>query len=313
MTFAFIFPGQGSQSVGMGHQVFQAFEEARDVFNEVDDALKQKLSKICFEGPESDLTLTQNTQPALMAVSVALFKVLEKQVKFDFSKLSYMAGHSLGEYSALCSSGVFSIADTARLLRIRGNAMQEAVPVGVGGMIALLGADFSQAQEIATQAAQGDVLEVANDNGAGQQVLSGHMAAVDRVLDVATSMGIKRAVKLPVSAPFHCSLMDPAAQKMKAAFEEVDGIKALKPIIANVTAKPESDPSVIKDLLVKQVTGRVRWREIVESMRALGIEHVVEIGAGKVLTGLVKRIDPQLQTSTINTPEDLDAFAKSLS
>ena len=313
MSRAFVFPGQGSQAVGMGRELAEAFAEARHVFEEVDEALGQNLSKLMFEGPDDALTLTENAQPALMAVSMAVVRVLEGQGKLDLAKAAtFVAGHSLGEYSALAAAGTFSLADTARLLKLRGQSMQKAVPVGVGAMAALLGAEFEQAREIAAEAAQGQVCEAANDNGAGQVVVSGHKEAVERAIKIAGEKGIKRAVLLPVSAPFHCALMQPAADAMAEALAKVE-MKAPKvPVVANVVASAVSDPEAIRDLLVRQVTGTVRWREGVLYMKEQGVSQLVELGAGKVLSGLAKRIDKELSGVNVGTPADIEAFLASL-
>jgi [acyl-carrier-protein] S-malonyltransferase len=313
MSRAFVFPGQGSQAVGMGRELAEAFAEARHVFQEVDEALKQNLSKLMFEGPDDQLTLTENAQPALMAVSMAVVRVLEGQGKLDLSQAAtFVAGHSLGEYSALAAAGTFTLADTARLLKLRGQSMQKAVPVGVGAMAALLGAEFEQAKEIAAEAAQGQVCEAANDNGAGQVVVSGHKEAVERAIKIAQEKGIKRAVLLPVSAPFHCALMQPAADAMADALAKVE-MKAPKvPVVANVVASAVSDPETIRDLLVKQVTGTVRWREGVLYMKEQGVTQLVELGSGKVLSGLAKRIDKELSGVAVGAPADIEAFLASL-
>lgn len=309
MKLAFVFPGQGSQFVGMGKEVYDAFSEARSVFEEVDETLKQNLSTLIFEGPIEDLTLTQNTQPALMAVSIALQRVVEKQSGKKINELcSYVAGHSLGEYSALCAAGSISLADTAKLLRIRGNAMAEAVPPGEGGMAALIGVDFAKAQEIAEYASTEGACQAANDNGGGQVVVSGVMAAIDKVVASASQFGIKRAVKLPVSAPFHSSLMEPAAVRMREALAGVAVQKPSVPLISNITADEVTDPDVIKDLLVKQVTGMVRWRETIHTLKSKGTEKVIEIGAGKVLGGLVRRIEPEMESLSVQTPGDIEVF-----
>jgi [acyl-carrier-protein] S-malonyltransferase len=309
---AFVFPGQGSQSVGMGKEFYETFPVAREVFQEIDDVLKQNLTKIILEGPEGDLLLTQNTQPALMAVSLVILRILEKEGGFSIKeKISYVAGHSLGEYSAYAAVGTFSLADTAKLLRIRGQAMQEAVPVGKGAMAALLGGDLSLAQDIALEAAQGDVCEIANDNSPGQVVLSGHKAAVERAIDIAKQKGIKRAVILPVSAPFHSSLMQPAAKVMDEAFKQVQIQKPMLPVIANVLAGEIKDFSMIPSLLVQQVTGRVRWRESMLYLKSKNVQKIVEIGAGKVLSGLAKRIDEGFEATNISTPQEMESFLKS--
>ncbi|MBX3454118.1 ACP S-malonyltransferase [Ferrovibrio sp.] len=313
MTLAFLFPGQGSQAVGMGKDLADAFATAREVFQEVDDALSQKLSSLMFEGPETELTLTENTQPALMAVSVAAARVLQKDFGIDLAaKGSYAAGHSLGEYSALCALGALGLADTARLLKLRGQAMQKAVPVGEGAMAALLGLDLDVAQTVVDEAAQGEVLGCANDNGPGQVVISGKKTAVERALDVAKAKGGKRAILLPVSAPFHCALMQPAADAMQEALDRVTLNPPRLPVVSNVTAKGESNPADIKKLLVAQVTGLVRWRECTLWLAQQGVQRAVEIGTGKVLAGLVKRIEKSVEASSLNSPADLEAWAKSV-
>ena len=313
MARAFTFPGQGSQAVGMGRDLAQAFAAAREVFEEVDEALRHKLSKLMFEGPESDLTLTANAQPALMTVSIAALRVLEREAKVDLPKVaSYVAGHSLGEYSALAAAGAISLSDAARLLRRRGEAMQKAVPVGEGAMAALLGLDADKAAEVAREAAQGDVCDFANDNAPGQVVVSGAKAAVERALEIAKTKGGKRAILLPVSAPFHCALMKPAADVMQEALAAVTIAPPRVPLVANVTAQAVSDPETIRKLLVQQVTGLVRWRESVLFLKQKGLTTLVEVGAGKVLTGLVRRIDPELTGVSIQGPADVDAFIKTL-
>ncbi|QUS57527.1 ACP S-malonyltransferase [Pseudovibrio brasiliensis] len=312
MTIAFTFPGQGSQTVGMGKELANTFPEARAVFEEVDAALGQSLTKIMWEGPADELTLTANTQPALMAVSLATMRVLEAK-GVDLSKAaSFVAGHSLGEYSALAAAGSLSIADAARLLRIRGDAMQKAVPVGEGAMAALLGLDFDQAMEVAQEAAQGEVCQAANDNATGQVVVSGHKAAVERACEIAKGKGARRAVLLPVSAPFHCSLMQPAADAMAKALAEVEIKAPAVPLIANVLAAPITDPEEIRTRLVEQVTGTVRWRESVSWMADNGVTTLVEIGTGKVLTGMVRRIVKSLEGVAVNTAEDIDALVARL-
>jgi [acyl-carrier-protein] S-malonyltransferase len=316
MIRAFVFPGQGSQAAGMGRALAEAFPAARHVFQEVDEALKQKLSKLMFEGPESDLTLTENAQPALMAVSQAVLTVLETEGKWTLAaKARFVAGHSLGEYSALAAAGALSIPDAARLLKLRGQAMQKAVPVGVGAMAALLGLDLPAAQEIAAQAAQetGQVCSSANDNAPGQVVVSGHKEAVDRAIAIAAEKGAKRSVLLPVSAPFHCALMQPAADAMRDALEQATMHVPAVPVIANVTAAPVSDPAQIRKLLVEQVTATVRWRESIETMKKEGVTRIFELGAGKVLSGLTKRIDREIEASAVGTPEDMEAALKALS
>jgi len=308
MAIALIFPGQGSQDVGMGRELVSQYAAARAVFDEVDEALGDKLSAVMFEGPKDTLTLTHNAQPALMAVSIAVMRVLETEFGFDLVKsVKCVAGHSLGEYSAHAAAGTFTLADTARLLRLRGEAMQAAVPVGVGAMAALLGVNLDTARIIAAEAAQGQVCDVANDNDPGQIVLSGHKAAVERVAEVGKPHGLRRAVMLPVSAPFHCALMQPAADAMAEALAHVAMKSPSVPVIANVTAAPVTDPAQIRDLLVRQVVGTVRWRECVMQMAALGVTDVFEIGSGKVLAGLVKRIEKTLNATSVGTPADIAA------
>lgn len=313
MTRAFVFPGQGSQAVGMGKPLAEAFAAARLVFEEVDDALGQKLSHLMFEGPDGDLVLTANAQPALMAVSVAVVRVLEQEFRLSLPAMaSHVAGHSLGEYSALAAAGALRLADAARLLRLRGDAMQRAVPVGEGAMAALLGLDLPAAQEVAREAAQGDVCDCANDNAPGQVVVSGAKAAVERALEIAKAKGAKRALLLPVSAPFHCALMRPAADAMAEALDRAEIAPPRVPLVANVTASATSDPAAIRDLLVRQVTGMVRWRESVSWMKGAGVASLVECGAGKVLTGLAKRIEPDMAAVALNLPADIEAFAKTV-
>ncbi len=309
MTTAFIFPGQGSQAVGMGKTLADAFPVARAVFDEVDAALSQKLSALMWEGPAEELTLTANAQPALMAVSLAVVRVLEAEAGLDLKRdAAFVAGHSLGEYSALAAAGTFGIGDAARLLRIRGDAMQKAVPAGQGAMAALLGADLDLARAIAADAAEGEVCEAANDNGGGQVVLSGAKAAIDRAIALAGERGVRRAMLLPVSAPFHCSLMQPAAEAMRAALADVAMQAPVVPVMANVGAAPLSDVAAIRDSLVAQVTGTVRWREGVEAMAAAGVDRFVELGSGKVLAGLVKRIAPTATPLSVGTAEDVSAY-----
>ena len=306
---AFTFPGQGSQAVGMGKDLAEAFPEARAVFAEVDEALDQKLSTIMFEGPDETLRLTENAQPALMAVSLAVIRVLEARGVRIAEHAAFVAGHSLGEYSALCAAGTFSVADAARLLKTRGQAMQKAVPVGHGAMAALLGLDLDTARAVAAEAAEGEVCEVANDNAPGQVVISGATAAVERALDIAKAKGAKRALPLPVSAPFHCSLMQPAAEAMAAALADVTMQAPAVPLVANVLASPISDPAEIRQRLIEQVTGVVRWTESVAWLTGPGgVTHLHELGAGKVLTGLAKRINADATASAIGTPADIEAF-----
>lgn len=306
---AFTFPGQGSQAVGMGKELAATYPEARAVFEEVDSALGQNLSALMFEGPEEDLRLTENAQPALMAVSVAVVRVLEARGLRLADAAKYVAGHSLGEYSALCAAGTFSLADAARLLRTRGQAMQKAVPVGHGAMAALLGLDLDTARAVAAEAAGGEVCSVANDNAPGQVVVSGATAAVERALEIAKAKGAKRALLLPVSAPFHCALMAPAAEAMAAALAEVDMQAPAVPLVANVLAAPITDPAEIRTRLVEQVTGVVRWTESVTWLAGSGgVTELVELGTGKVLTGLAKRIAPDTAALALNAPADIDAF-----
>lgn len=317
MTRAFVFPGQGSQAVGMGQALAEAFPAARMVFEEVDEALKQRLSRLMFEGPESDLTLTENAQPALMAVSLAVVRVIEAEGGVRLAdKGAFVAGHSLGEYSALAAAGALGLADTARLLKRRGQAMQRAVPVGEGAMAALLGLDLEAATEIAAAAvAAGEGEEVcapANDNAPGQVVVSGHKAAVERAIAIAAERGARRSVMLPVSAPFHCALMQPAADEMAEALAKVDLAMPALPLVANVTARQVSDPETVRGLLVRQVTGMVRWRESVLYMKEQGVHELVELGAGKVLSGLARRIDRDLAAVSAGTPAEIEAVLKSL-
>ncbi|GAA3795055.1 ACP S-malonyltransferase [Qipengyuania pelagi] len=307
---AFIFPGQGSQKIGMGADLADASAIAREVFEEVDEALSQKISALMREGPESELTLTANAQPAIMANAIATQRVLAKEFGIELANhAACVAGHSLGEYTALCAAGAFSLTDTAKLLRLRGIAMQDAVPIGEGAMAALLGADIDKATALAEAAAQGQICEVANDNDPGQVVLSGHAEAIERAIEMAKDHGIKRGVRLPVSAPFHCSLMQPAANRMKIALERTPPGDLAVPIYANVTAAKVTDPAEEQALLVDQITGRVRWRESVLAMRADGVEQFVEIG-GKVLSPMVTRTDKDAATVSLVTMEDIEAFAK---
>jgi len=314
MARAFIFPGQGSQAVGMGQALAEAFPAAREVFEEVDEALKQKLSKLMWAGPESDLVLTENAQPAIMAASLAVVRVLQKDAGLDFARHARLAaGHSLGEYTALAAVGAFTLADAARLLKTRGRAMQEAVPVGEGAMSALLGIEIDPADAAAKEAAaEGGICVIANDNAPGQVVISGSAATVARAGEIAKTKGAKRAMALAVSAPFHCPLMKPAADRMREALAQVTIRPPAIPIVANVTAAEVSEPEAIRRLLVEQVTGRVRWRESVAAFRNLGVDTTVEAGGGKVLTGMVKRIDKELATIALDSPADIEAFAKTL-
>jgi [acyl-carrier-protein] S-malonyltransferase len=311
MSTAFIFPGQGSQAVGMGADLAKAYPAARAVFDEVNEALGQDLAQLMWDGPEDKLTLTENAQPALMAVSLALMRVLHsKGVKLE-DRVAYVAGHSLGEYSALAAAGAFSLADTARLLKTRGRAMQDAVPVGEGAMAALLGADLAQAQKLAKEAAQGQVCEAANDNAPGQVVISGAKEAIDRAVALAPKFGARRAVLLPVSAPFHCALMQPAAEAMRAALQEVQIKAPAVPLIANVLARPISDPEEIRARLVEQVTGMVRWRETMLFLKTNGATTVYEIGAGRVLAGIARRFDG-IEAKSVGGQEELEAAATAL-
>jgi [acyl-carrier-protein] S-malonyltransferase len=314
---AFIFPGQGSQAVGMGRDLAAAFAPARAVFEEVDEVLKQKLSKLMFEGPIEELTLTENAQPALMAVSIAVLRVLEAEGGITLQeKAVLVAGHSLGEYSALAAAGAFSIADTAALLKLRGQSMQRAVPQGQGAMAALLGVEMELARQICLAAEDGpdgkQVVNCANDNGGGQVVISGHKAAVERAIEIAKTKGVKRAMLLPVSAPFHCALMAPAAVAMAEAFAKTPPRPPIVPLVANVSAAKATDPAEIQDLLVQQVTATVRWRESVQTMTGLGVDSFIELGAGKVLAGLVKRIAPDAAIFSAGSPADIEALLKVL-
>ncbi|HYD97983.1 MAG TPA: ACP S-malonyltransferase [Alphaproteobacteria bacterium] len=314
MARALVFPGQGSQAVGMGKELAEAFAVARETFEEVDEALQQSLSRLMFAGPDDELTLTENAQPALMAVSIATLRVLQHQGGFQVAaQAQCVAGHSLGEYSALTAAGTLTLGDAARLLKIRGQAMQKAVPVGVGAMAALLGADLEAAQAIAQEAAQGEVCACANDNAPGQVVVSGHKGAVERAMRIAAERGFKRSVMLPVSAPFHCPLMQPAADRMAEALAAVRLEAPAVPLIANVTAAAVSEPDAIRNLLVEQVTGMVRWRESVLAMKAQGVDTLVEVGTGKVLAGLTKRIDKEVAALSLNTPAEIEAFLKTVS
>ena len=313
MSRSFIFPGQGSQYVGMGKTLAENYSEAREVFESVNESLGRDLTKIMFEGPEEELNLTENTQPALMAVSMAVMKVLKRQGKIHLSDVcSYVAGHSLGEYSALTAAGALKLTDTAKLLQIRGQAMQKAVPVGQGLMAAILGMEFDQVQAIASESAKEEVCEAANDNSVGQVVISGHKAAVETAIALATERGAKKAIPLPVSAPFHCNLMAPAAEKMASALARVNIHPPGVPVVCNVTAKGESSPDDIRRLLVDQITGMVRWRESVIWMKDQGVTEMIEIGAGKVLSGLVRRIDRDITCQNVETPEQIEELIKAL-
>jgi [acyl-carrier-protein] S-malonyltransferase len=314
MSLAFLFPGQGSQAVGMGQELAAAFASAREVFQEVDEALNQKLSALMRDGPEDQLTLTENAQPALMAVSVAVMRTLDKEFGVGVERAAFVAGHSLGEYSALAAAGAISLSDTARLLKLRGQAMQRAVPVGKGAMASLIGpkTDLALAEEAAKAGAEVGVCVVANDNNQGNVVISGEKAAVDRAIEKAKELGA-RAIPLNVSAPFHCPLMQPAAEEMAQALAAATIVAPRAPVVANVTAQPTNDPETIRRLLVEQVTGRVRWRESVTWMATTGgVTRFAEAGAGKVLSGMAKRIAPDAEAVPLNVPADLEAFAKSL-
>ncbi|MEC8666849.1 MAG: ACP S-malonyltransferase [Pseudomonadota bacterium] len=311
MARAFVFPGQGAQTIGMGKALAEAYPAAKAVFDEVDEALGESLSSLIWEGEQDTLTLTQNAQPALMATSLAAFRALEAE-GVSITAADFVAGHSLGEYSALAAAGTLSIADAARLLRIRGQAMQQAVPVGVGAMAALLGLDFEAATAVAEEAAQGEVCQAANDNDPGQVVVSGHKAAVERAVEIAKEKGAKRAVLLPVSAPFHCALMAPAADVMAEALEKVEMKAPAVPLVANVRAEAVTDAATIRALLVEQVTGSVRWRESVGYMAAQGVTEVWEIGAGKALAGMIRRIERSITCRAVGTPEDVTAAVESL-
>lgn len=313
MAKAFVFPGQGSQAVGMGVELKAGFAAAREVFEEVDEALGQNLSRLMAEGPIETLTLTENAQPALMAVSLAALRVLEKEGGLSLpAKVAFVAGHSLGEYSALAAAGTFTVAEAARLLRLRGQAMQSAVPVGVGAMAAMLGLDLAVAEEVAAEAAQGEVCSPANDNAPGQVVLSGHKAAIERAIEIAKGKGGRRSILLPVSAPFHCALMQPAAEAMAEALDKAAVRPPAVPLVANVTAQPTAEPTVIRRQLVEQVTGRVRWRECVLTMKEHDVDTLVELGAGKVLSGLARRIDPAVNGVACGTPAEVEAVLKLL-
>ncbi|MGO4915405.1 ACP S-malonyltransferase [Pseudogemmobacter sp. W21_MBD1_M6] len=312
MSRAFVFPGQGAQTIGMGRELALAYPAAKAVFDEVDDALGEKLSALIWEGEQDALTLTQNAQPALMAMSMAVVRALQAE-GVAISSGACVAGHSLGEYSALAAAGAFSVADAARLLRVRGRAMQEAVPVGVGAMAALLGLDFDTARAVAEEAAQGEVCQAANDNDPAQVVVSGHKAAVERAVEIAKAKGAKRAIILPVSAPFHCALMAPAAEVMAGALADVTINAPVVPLVANVRAEAVSDPDVIRALLIEQVTGAVRWRESVAWMAGQGVTEIWELGAGKALSGMVRRIAKEVETRAVSMPEDVKTAAEQVS
>jgi [acyl-carrier-protein] S-malonyltransferase len=317
----FIFPGQGSQVVGMGRDLAAAFPTAREVFEEVDETLKQRLSRLMFEGPGEELVLTENAQPALMAHSLAVLRVLEREGGFTLrEKVALVAGHSLGEYSALAAAGSFSVAEAARLLKLRGQAMQRAVPAGEGAMAALLGAEMAQVEAVCTEASavpdsetdEREIIAPANDNGAGQIVVSGHRGAVERALTIATSHGVRRAMLLPVSAPFHCALMAPASEAMAEALQDTPPGMPVVPVVANVSAAKATDPLVIRELLVRQVTAMVRWRESVDAMVEMGVDSFVELGAGRILSGLVRRIALDAATAAAATPAEIEAVLKAL-
>ncbi|MCG8598109.1 MAG: ACP S-malonyltransferase [Kiloniellales bacterium] len=313
MARAFIFPGQGSQAVGMGKELAEASAVARHLFEEVDDALSQHLTRLMFEGPEDELRLTENAQPALMAVSLAVVRVLEREAGIDLAEAGELvAGHSLGEYAALAAAGAFEVPEAARLLKRRGRAMQAAVPLGEGAMAALLGLDLEAAQAVAEEAAQGEVCAPANDNAPGQVVLSGHKAAVERALEIAAERGARKSVLLPVSAPFHCALMAPAAEAMAEALDQTPPREPRLPLVSNVSAEAVAEPEVIRYLLVQQVTDKVRWRESVLFMKAQGVDTLIELGAGKVLSGLTRRIDRELTGLSVGAPGDVEALQKSL-
>ena len=312
MSRAFVFPGQGAQVIGMGADLAKSYPAARAVFDEVDEALGEKLSALIWEGDQEVLTLTENAQPALMATSLAAMRAMESEGVMLQDVATHVAGHSLGEYSALAAAGAISLANTARLLRIRGLAMQQAVPVGVGAMAAILGLDFATVCDVADEAAQGEVCQAANDNDPAQVVVSGHKAAVERAVDLAKAKGAKRAMLLPVSAPFHCALMAPAAEAMALALNDIEITAPVVPVVANVRASAVADPAEIRRLLVEQVTGSVRWRETVQYLAAQGVSEIWEIGAGKALSGMVRRIDREIGCRTVGTPDDVKAAATAL-
>ncbi len=312
MAKAIVFPGQGSQSVGMGKELFEAFSVARDVFHEVDDVLNQKLSTLIFEGPLEELTLTSNAQPALMAVSMAVVRILEKEGNISMGRFQMAAGHSLGEYAALAAAGSITLQEAARLLRIRGDAMQKAVPVGKGGMVAILGGTFTDLEAIIQEASKGGICVIANDNSDGQVVLSGEKVAIDRVPEIAKNYSVKKCIPLSVSAPFHCVLMNPAADAMEEALAPIHFKDPILPIIPNVTAALETQGSAFKSLLVQQVTGQVRWRETMDTMRKEGLKTVFELGSGKVLSGLFKRAIEGVETHAVQTPQDIEAILLTL-
>ncbi len=312
MKTALVFPGQGSQKVGMGKALHDAFQVAREVFEEVDETLSQHLTRLMFEGPEPDLTLTENAQPAIMTASIAAFRVLQNEAGFDLKKqAAYVAGHSLGEYSALCAAETFNLPDTARLLKLRGNAMQQAVPPGEGTMAAILGLEMDAVETLAAEVSvNGEVCNIANDNSPGQVVVSGTRSAIERAIERAKEQGAKRALELNVSAPFHSSLMQPAAHAMRDALAKVELKAPIVPLVANVTAGATSDPEAIRAQLVEQVTGRVRWNESVSYMKAQGVARMIEVGEGKVLSGLIKRIEKEVATHAVGAPDDIETLVK---